>query len=214
MTLGILGAGALGSNFARALAKKGIPATIANRRGPASLAPLVAELGPVITAGTVAEAASADIVLVALRWSDLEKVLPTLPAWNGRIAIDGTNAVEFLVPGSPEASDPTNPLAAYGIRAVDLGGRASSDIVRGLLPGARVVKALNHLDVSVLPQAEVAGGQRVQFVSGDDAAAKSEVRALLTAIGYFAVDLGALDGAGRLAELPFGALAMTNFVRI
>lgn len=214
MTIGILGAGALGSNFARALAKKGIPATIANRRGPASLAPLVAELGPVITAGTVAEAASADIVLVALRWSDLDKVLPALPAWNGRIAIDGTNAVEFLVPGSPEASDPSNPLAAYGIRAVDLGNRASSDIVRGLLPGARVVKALNHLDVSVLPQAEVAGGQRVQFLSGDDAAAKAEVRALLTSVGYFAVDLGTLDGGGRLAELPFGALAMTNFVRI
>jgi 8-hydroxy-5-deazaflavin:NADPH oxidoreductase len=214
MTLGILGAGALGSNLARALAKKGIPATIANRRGPASLAPLVAELGPVITAGTVAEAASADLVVVALRWSDLGKVLPALPAWNGRIVIDGTNAVEFLVPGSPEASDPTNPLAGYGIRAVDLAGRASSDIVRGLLPGARVVKALNHLDVAVLPQAEVAGGQRVQFLSGDDTAAKAEVHALLTAIGYFAVDLGTLDGGGRLAELPFGALAMTNFARI
>ena len=37
--------------------------------------------------------ASADIVLVALRWLDLGKVLGRLPAWNGRIVIDGTNPV-------------------------------------------------------------------------------------------------------------------------
>ena len=72
MTIGIIGSGALGSNVARALAKKGIAATISTRRGPESLAPLVAELGGSIQAGTVTEAASADIVLIALRWTDLD----------------------------------------------------------------------------------------------------------------------------------------------
>ena len=66
MSIGIIGAGALGSNVARLLAKSGLSATIANRRGPESLAGLVAELGPSIKAGTVEEAASADIVLVAI----------------------------------------------------------------------------------------------------------------------------------------------------
>lgn len=56
MTIGIIGSGALGSNVARALAKKGIAATISTRRGPESLAALVAELGGSIKAGTVAEA--------------------------------------------------------------------------------------------------------------------------------------------------------------
>ncbi|PTT82629.1 NADP oxidoreductase, partial [Pelomonas sp. HMWF004] len=137
-----------------------------------------------------------------------------LPAWNGRIVIDGTNPVEFIDPASPDANDPTNPLAAYGIKAVDLGGRYSSEIVRELVPGARLVKALNHLDVQVLPQPEVAGGQRVQFVSGDDAAAKTAVRGLLDAMGFFSVDLGGLDVGGRLASLPFGSLSAINFIKI
>jgi predicted dinucleotide-binding enzyme len=214
MSIGIIGSGNLGSNVARALARKGLSATISNSRGPASLAPLIAELGPSIKAGTVAEAASADIVFVAVRWADLRKALGSLPPWNGRIVIDGTNPVEFLDPNSPDAKDPTNPLAAYGIKAIDLGGKYSSEVFREFVPGARVVKAFNHLDVQVLPQPEVSGGQRVQFYSGDDAAAKADVRKILEAIGYFPVDLGSLDVGGRLAELPFGALAVTNFIKI
>lgn len=215
MTIGIIGSGALGSNFARALAKSGISATISNSRGPASLASLVAELGSSIKAGTVEEAASADIVLVAVRWVDAEKVLSALPAWNGRIVIDGTNPVEFFDPAtSPEANDPTNPLAAYGIKAVDLGEKHSSQIIQEFVPGARVVKAFNHNDVNVLKEPEVAGGKRVLFYSGDDAASKAEVRKIMESTGFFPVDLGSLDVGGRLASLPFGGLSTHNFIRI
>lgn len=212
MTIGIIGSGGLGANVARALAKKGISATISNSRGPASLAALIAEVGPSIKAGTVAEAASMDIVLVAVRWESLRSVLGGMPAWNGRIVIDGTNPVEFLDPNAPK--DPTNPLADWGIKAIDLGGKYSSAVFRELVPGARVVKALNHLDVNALTQTEVSGGQRVQFFSGDDAAAKADVRKLLEAVGYFAVDLGTLDVGGPLAQLPFGPLAAINFIKI
>jgi hypothetical protein len=91
MNISVIGAGALGSNAARLLAKSGVSATIANSRGPQSLARLVGELGPSVKAGSVEEAASPDIVLVAVRWVDLEKALSGLPAWNDRIVIDGTN---------------------------------------------------------------------------------------------------------------------------
>jgi predicted dinucleotide-binding enzyme len=214
MSIGIIGAGALGSNAARLLAKSGISATIANSRGPQSLAGLVKELGPSIKAGTVKEAASADIVLVAVRWVDLEKALGGLPAWNGRIVIDCTNPVAFLDPESPDAKDPNNPLAAYGIKAIDLGGKHSSQVLRTLVTGARLVKAFNHLDVNVLPEPKVSGGQRVLFYSGDDAEAKAEVRKLLEQTGYFPVDLGPLDVGGPLASLPFGALAGVNFIKL
>lgn len=214
MSIGIIGAGALGSNVARLLANSGISATIANSRGPETLAGLVGELGPSIKAGTAQEAASADIVLVALRWVDLEKALGDLPAWNGRIVIDGANPVLFLDPDSPDAKDPSNPLAAYGIKAVDLGGKYSSEVFREFVPGARVVKAFNHLDHSVLPEPTASGGQRVLFYSGDDADAKAEVRQLIERTGYFPVDLGVLDVGGPLTSLPFGSLAAINFIKV
>lgn len=212
MSIGIIGSGGLGSNIARALAGKGIAATISNSRGPESLSGLVGELGESITAGTVAEAAAADIVVVAVRWTDLPDALAGLPAWDGRIVVDGTNPVEFLDPQAPK--DPTNPLADYGIKAIDLGARSSSEVFTEWVPGARVVKAFNHLDVSVLAEPEVAGGHRVLFYAGDDADAKSDVGALITSAGFFGVDLGALSSGGVLTQLPFGALATTNFVRI
>lgn len=214
MNIGIIGSGALGSNVARALSQKGLSATIANKSGPASLATLVAELGPNITAGTIEQAASADVVLVAVPWVALESLLSGLPAWNNRIVIDATNPVLFLDPNSPDAQDPSNPLAAYGIKAIDLGSKHSSEVFREFVPGAHVVKAFNHLDARVLSQPEVAGGQRTLFYSGDDAEAKAEVRKLLESTGFFPVDLGSLDVGGPLTQLPFGALAMTNFIKV
>jgi predicted dinucleotide-binding enzyme len=213
MSIGIIGAGALGSSVARLLARGGIAATIANSRGPESLKDLVAELGPSIKAGTAREAASADIVVVAVRWVDLETVLERLPAWNGRTVIDATNPVEFLEPDSPDARDPNNPLAAYGIKAVDLDGKHSSEVFRGYVPGARVVKAFNHLDARVLSEPVVSGGQRTLFYSGDDAGAKAAVRKIIEQVGYFPVDLGALDAGGPLASLPFGSLAAVSFIK-
>ena len=213
MSIGIIGAGAIGSNIARLLARSRIEATIANSRGPESLAPVVAELGPFIRAGTTEEAASAEIVFVAVRWVDIHKALAGLPAWNGRIVIDATNAVEFLEPGSPETKDPGNPLAVYGIRARDLGDTYSSAILSELVPGARVVKAFNNLEARLLSTPS-SSGQRAIFYSGDDTDAKAEVRNLIEQTGYFPVDLGSLEIGNALTAPPFGALSGIDLARI
>jgi predicted dinucleotide-binding enzyme len=213
MTIGIIGAGALGATLARALAAKGVKASISNSRGPESLAPLVKELGPNITAVTTEDAAKADIVVLAVRWTDAPQVVKSLPAWNGRIVVDATNPLEFLAPDAPEREDPANPFAAFGVKLADLGGRVSSEIVAELVPGARVVKTFNHFGVELLLEPEVAGGQRVLFYSGDDPAAKAEVRQLIEALGFFPVDLGALKVGGAQAT-PLGPLSMTNFVKV
>jgi predicted dinucleotide-binding enzyme len=57
-TIGILGSGQIGSAFARALARVGIRAVIANSRGAESLTDLVAEIGNTLRGGTREEAAS------------------------------------------------------------------------------------------------------------------------------------------------------------
>jgi predicted dinucleotide-binding enzyme len=214
MSIGIIGAGNLGSNFARALARKNIPAMISSRRGPDALRELASQIGTSIRPASVADAAHADIVLTAVRWADLESALRPLPAWNGRIVIDGTNPVVFLDPNSPDVRDPENPLAAYGIKAIDLHGQVSSEAFAKLVPGARVVKAFNHLQVELLPLPKTADGHRVLFYSGNDADAKAKIASLIAQLDFVGVDLGSLDIGGRLTQIPGGALAMLNLIRI
>lgn len=214
MSIGIIGAGALGSNLARLLAKTGVDVTIANRSGPSSLAGLIKELGPSIKAGMTEDAAKADIVILAVRWVDVKTALGGLPAWNGRIVIDATNPVEFLAPDSPDRKDPKNPLAAYGLKNIDLGGKVSTRIVSEFVAGARIVKAFNHLPVNLLPEPAASGGKRVLFFSGDDASAKAEVRKLIDQTGAFPIDLGSLDIGAPLTTLPFGSLAGISLIKV
>ncbi len=213
MTIGIIGAGALGSSLAKAFAANGLKALISNNRGPESLKALETELGPNIRAVTTQEAAKAGIVVLAVRWATLPDLLKVLPAWNGRIVIDATNPLEFLGPGAPERKDPNNPFAALGVKLADLGGRVSSAIVADLVPGARVVKTFNHFGAQLLLEPQVGGGQRVVFYSGDDAAAKAEVRELVAALGFAPVDLGPLK-VGGVQTTPLGPLSTGAFVKL
>jgi predicted dinucleotide-binding enzyme len=58
-----------------------------------------------------------------------------------------------------------------------------------------------------------AGGQRAMFLSGDDADAKSAVRALLEDAGFFVVDLGGLREGGQMHQFG-GPLAGQNLIRL
>jgi len=181
----------------RSLARNGIAATIANSRGPESLSGLVDELAPHISAGTIEAVAQADMVLIAVPWSKLPAALTGLPDWKDRIVIDANKPIEA-------------PL----FKPAELNGRLSTEIVTGLLPGARVVKAFNHLSAALVaadPRAE--GGERVLFYSGDDAAAKAEVAALIGRLGFAGIDLGPISIGGRLTQFPGGALPAINFVK-
>lgn len=195
-SIGIIGAGQIGMALAHVLARHSIAATLANSRGPDSLRDQLARLGPSISAGTREQAAARDIVFVAVNWTKLPHALAGLPPFDGRIVIDANNPIEA-------------PL----LKPVPLDGRSSSEVFADLVPGARVVKAFNHLTPQLLtsnPSAE--GGRRVLFYAGNDERAKTQVAALIDAIGFAGIDLGALATGGRLTQFPGGPLPALNVV--
>jgi predicted dinucleotide-binding enzyme len=190
-TIGIIGAGRIGQALARTALRAGRPAVISNSRGPESLAPLVDALGAGVSAGTVGEAAAADIVAIAVPWASVPEAVADLN-WDRQAVMDATNAFE----------------------PVDLGGRTSSEIVAELVPGARLVKAANTLRADVLgADPHEAGGRRVIFLSGDDASAKAAVAALFDSAGFFAIDLGDLVTGGQMQQRG-GPLVGHNLVRL
>jgi predicted dinucleotide-binding enzyme len=191
---GIIGAGRLGQAMARTALRGGRrDVVLANSRGPESLASVVSALGEGVSAGTVDEAASAGIVVIAVPWDRVPEAVQGLD-FNGRIVIDATN---------DWAAD-------------DLDGRTSSEIVAGLVAGARVVKAANTLGADVLgSDPEVAGGKRVIFISGDDADAKAEVAALFEDAGFAAIDLGDLAKGGAMQQIhhPLAGVELIQTLR-
>jgi predicted dinucleotide-binding enzyme len=189
--VGIIGAGHIGQVMARIALRAGRQVVIANSRGPETLAALVQELGGGVSAGTVEEATAADVVVIAVMWSGVAQAVDGLE-WGGRIVIDPTN--DF---------DPS-----------DLNGRTSSEVVADLVAPARVVKAGNTFGATVLgSDPHQAGGQRVIFVSGDDAEAKSEVAALFEDAGFFVVDLGGLREGGQIQQVG-GPLNGQDLIRL
>ena len=189
-TVGIIGAGHIGQAMARTARRAGREVVIANSRGPESLEPVVAALGARVSAGTVADAAAADIVAIAVPWPDVPAAVTGLH-WDGQTVIDATNAWN-----------------------AELGGRTSSEIVADLVPGARLVKAANTLGADILgADPHEAGGRRVIFLSGDDATAKAAVIELFDDAGFFPIDLGDLVTGGHMQQLG-GPLPAHNLVRL
>ena len=189
--VGIIGAGRLGQAMARTALRAGRRVVLANSRGPDSLSSVTGALGEGAVAGTVEAAACADIVVIAVPWPRVGEAVEGLDL-DGRIVIDATN--DF---------DPS-----------DLNGSTSSQVVAGLVPGARVVKAANTLGAAVLgADPHEAGGRRVIFLSGDDAAAKTEVATLFEEAGFAAIDLGGLATGGAMQQVG-GPLAGVNLIRL
>ncbi|MBZ6104953.1 NADPH-dependent F420 reductase [Streptomyces olivaceus] len=194
MRIGTLGAGAIAQAVARHAVRHGHEVVLSNSRGPASLAPLVEDLGPLASAASPAEAAAADLVVLAVRWTQIPDAVAGLPRLDGTVVVDATN--QF-------ASLPPDPVIA------DLGDLTGSEYVASLLPGARVVKAFNALFVQyIAPDPRHAAGRQVLFLAGDDADAKRTVRDLTSEFGFAPVDLGTLREGGRLIQLggPLSAL--------
>ena len=184
-TLGIIGAGKIGSSVARAAIAAGYDVVISNSRGPDTLAALIKDLGPSARAATPAEAAAAaDLALVAVPLGHRAQV-PVEPL-AGKVVMDANNYY---------------PHRDGRIPALDANESTTSELLQAHLPASRVVKAFNNITWHQIPtDGTPAGtpGRRALPIAGNDDEAKRVVASFLDAIGFDAVDLGPLSESWRV----------------
>ena len=185
MTIGLIGAGHIGSQLARLAAAHGHDVVLSNSRGPETLSGLVAELGPSARAATPSEAAAAgDLVVVTIPLKSIDTV-PVGPLAN-KVVIDTNNYYPQRDGHIPELDNET---------------LTTSELLQRHLPASRVVKAFNHIQAAALTaEAQPAGTQnrRALAIAGDDAAAKAAVAKLIDQFGFDVVDLGSLSESWRI----------------
>jgi len=184
-TYGIIGAGNIGSQLARALVARGYDVVIANSRGPETLAELIAELGEHARAATPQEAAeAADVAVVTVPLNRYREV-PVEPL-AGKIVLD-TNNYYFERDGH--------------IPALDAGETTTSGMLQEHLPTSKVVKAFNHIQAPHITTDGTPAGtpnRRALGTASDFPEAVELVTALYDELGFDTVSAGPLSESWRL----------------
>ncbi|MGO9262857.1 MAG: NADPH-dependent F420 reductase [Bryobacteraceae bacterium] len=184
-TIGIIGAGHVGSQIARLAVANGYDVVIANSRGPETLSALIAELGPKARAATAVDAAKAgDMVVVSVPLKNYRAV-PVAPL-AGKIVLDTGNYY---------------PARDGHIPELDNESTTTSELLQAHLPTSKVVKAFNHIyAAAITTDGQPAGtkNRRALVVAGDDQEAKTIVSHLLEQFGFDTVDAGPLKEGWRI----------------
>jgi hypothetical protein len=185
MTIGLIGAGHIGSQIARLAVANDYDVVISNSRGPSSLSALVTELGPRARAASVVDTAKAgDIVVVSVPLKNYTAV-PVEPL-AGKIVIDTNNYYPERDGHIPE---------------LDKESTTTSELLQAHLPTSKVVKAFNHIYAAALTtDGQPAGtkNRRALVIAGDDEGAKATVTRLLDQFGFDTVDAGPLKEGWRI----------------
>lgn len=190
MKIGIIGSGKIGANVGKLLAQAGHEVFYSFSRSEDKLRDLAAEGGDASRFGTPAEAvAFGDVILFSPPYTTLDEVISQAGSMDGKIVMDTVN-----------------PYTASGPIYADQGTAAEE--IAGKLPGAKVVKAYNHIRYIDIAQRNHVEPLMVAFISGDDADAKATAGQLVADTGFFVWDLGDLYTA-RWTE-PHGPLFTRN----
>lgn len=184
-TIGLIGAGHIGSQLARLSVAAGYDVVISNSRAPEALSALVMELGPHARAGTALDAAKAgDVVVVAIPLRNY-RLVPVEPLAN-KIVIDTNNYYPQRDGHIPELDDEST---------------TTSELLQAHLPTSKVVKAFNHIYAAELTTDGKPNGtkdRRGLVIAGNDEEAKATVADLLDRFGFDAVDAGPLREGWRI----------------
>jgi 8-hydroxy-5-deazaflavin:NADPH oxidoreductase len=184
-TIGIIGAGHIGSQVARAAIGHGYDVVISNSRGPETLAGLVAELGQKARAATAAEAGAAgDFVVVTVPLKAYRDV--PVESLAGKVVIDTNNYYPQRDGVFPELEDESTTV---------------SELLQAHLPSSNVVKGFNHIPFGDITSDGAPAGtpnRRALAIAGDDGQAKELVTTLFDEIGFDTVDAGPLAEGWRV----------------
>ena len=184
-TFGIIGAGHIGSQVARALTRAGHEVVIANSRGPETLADLIDELGPLARAATATEAAEAAEVAVVTVPLGAIGDLPVEPL-AGKVVLD-TNNYYWERDGH--------------IPALDAGEVTTSGLLQAHLPDSKVAKAFNNIyaaEITTTGTPAGTAGRRALGTASDYPEAIAVVTDVYDALGFDTVSAGGLDESWRL----------------
>ncbi|WP_291054222.1 NAD(P)-binding domain-containing protein [Herbiconiux sp.] len=198
----ILGNGRVGSALAAALIRSGREVVVGVRDPEAARA---ASAHPELTYLDVASAIERSPLIVNATPGDtsLERLSALGDALAGRVLLDVSNATTRGGDGLPGG------LVYFG---AGLGER-----LQAALPQTRVVKSLNTMLFSAMTAPGALGSTPTVFLSGDDEAAKAEVRGVLRDLGWhddWMLDLGGIEtsrGTEALALLVPSLLATLGF---
>ncbi|MET4781693.1 NAD(P)-binding domain-containing protein [Glaciihabitans sp. UYNi722] len=184
-TIGIIGAGHIGSQVARKAIENGYDVVISNSRGPETLADLVTEFGPKARAATAIEAAqAADVAVVTVPFKAFDTI-PVEPL-AGKIVID-TNNYYFERDGHYED--------------LDNGTATVSGKLQGHLPTSKVAKGFNHIQSGdITDDGHPAGDprRRALATASDSDEAAAYVTKLYDEFGFDTVNIGPLSESWRV----------------
>ena len=182
-TIGILGAGRVGTALARQALRAGYEVPIATARPPAEIALIVELLAPGARAVTAEAAArDSDIVVLALPLGKYRTLQPASLA--GKIVIDAMN---YWAPTDGTVAEFENEAS-------------SSEVVQRFLPQARLVRTLNHIGYHELEEQGRPNGhpeRQALALAGADADAREAVAGFIDRLGYDPVDAGELAAARK-----------------